>query len=99
MTKTHRALIHWSVEQVTQGFPRFHRTIDPAWLPEARPPLGDGWSLVCDFESSPSVQGSPSMAQVQFMVDEAPHDRLRPGIMLQLFERPTRRYAQVEILD
>jgi hypothetical protein len=79
--------------------PEIRRTIDPAWLIETAPPSGEGWSLVCDFESSPHHQGSPSIAQVQFMVDKAPHERLQPGTSLQLFERPTRRYARVEILD
>ena len=99
MTTEHRALVTWSAEQVRQGLPQISETIDPAWFDDAAPKKGDGWSLVCRFDPSPLQQGNPSAARVRFMVDEAPHERLRPGISLRLFERGTRGLATVEILD
>jgi hypothetical protein len=52
------------------------------------------------FDRPPSEQGNPSEALVKFMVDGAPHEVLRPGVLLKLFERETRRFgATVEILD
>ena len=42
---------------------------------------------------------SGTAARVSCLVPDAPHDRLRPGVRLRLFERATQRYATVEILD
>jgi hypothetical protein len=99
MGKGHAARIHWSPEQMTRGLPAVARTIDPAWLEDARPRVDEGWSLVCEFEPPPAVQGSPSLGRVHFLADEAPHDCLRPGAWLRMFERATQQYAQVEVLD
>lgn len=75
------------------------RTIDPVCLNDARPGSDAGWSLICEFERAPVEQGNPSAAQVQFVLDEAPRDWLRPGVSLRMFERATQQYARVEILD
>jgi hypothetical protein len=99
MGRAHQALIHWSDAQLARGLPDVRRTIDPAWFPEAGLPLGEGWSLRCDFEPPPSHQGSPTRARVQFLVDGAPHERLGRGTVLQLLERATQQRARVEILD
>ena len=99
MSIQHRALIHWSPQQLQQGLPATVETIDPAWLDDATPRVDEGWSLVCFFDSPPARQGSPSLARVRFLVDEAPHDRLHPGARLRLIERATQALAQVEILD
>jgi hypothetical protein len=99
MGSAHSAWIFWSAEQATRGLPTVARAIDPAWFDDTQPGIGDGWSLVCDFDPPPSEQGDPTTAQVRFLVAEAPHDRLRPGVRLRLFERATNRYATVEILD
>jgi hypothetical protein len=55
--------------------------------------------LVCSFDTVPAEQGNPSFARVRFMVENAPHELLRPGVTLQLFERATQAYATVQILD
>ena len=99
MGKEHRAQIQWSAEQIARGLPEFRQTTDPAWFPDAGPPSGEAWSLICDFATPPKLQGSPSVARVQFLVDEAPHERLEPGTVLRLFERATQQSARVEILD
>jgi hypothetical protein len=92
-----RARIHWSAAQVRHGLPYVTRTVDPAWF-VGDPSNADGWSLMCRFEQPPSVQGNPSMATVCFVVAHAPHDRLRPGTELHLFERATGQRAALTIL-
>ncbi len=99
MGREHRARINWSPEQARLGLPITDRIVDPAWLPGAVPKTDEGWSLICQFDSPPSEQGNPSTARVHFLVDEAPHDRLQPGATLRLFERATRGFAAVEIVD
>jgi hypothetical protein len=99
MATEHSARITWSAEQVRRGLPPVSQTIDPAWLEDAEPLKGDGWTLMCRFERPPVQQGNPSAARVRFLVDEAPHDQLKPGTSLRLFERGTKGLATVEILD
>jgi len=97
MTKTeHRARITWSPALEQQGLPTIHESIDPAWLPSAR---SEGWSLKYRFATPPNEQGNPSEAQVSFLMDNAPHDQLRPGAKLLLFEKWTGERIVVEILD
>jgi len=98
MQKTHTA-IHWSAEQLKLGLPLSGRRTDPAWFTEPGPGSEEGWSLVCEFEALPASPDEPTIAQVSFMVENAPHDRLRAGTRLQLFEQATRRCVLVEILD
>jgi len=92
----HDARIHWSPEQLRLGLPNTLESVDPAWFPDD---ASEGWSLVCRFSSPPSEQGSPSTATIRFLVDDAPHRRLRPGVVLRLFERASQRHAIVEVLD
>lgn len=91
----HRALIHWSPAQVQRGLPDVVRIIDPSWGDASK----EGWSLVVVFDHAPSSGGSPSPAQVHFLVDDAPHEILGPGATLTLFERQTGQRARVEVLD
>ena len=95
---THQASIRWSAEQDRQGLPAFSRTTDPAWHVDEVPKKDEGRSLMCNFDSLPVVQGNPSIAQVRYLMPNAPH-RLVPGLRLRLFERGTGQYADVEILD
>ena len=95
MSTEHLARITWSAEQVRRGLPAFTRTTDPAWFETP----DEGWSLICRFHASPREQGSPSVAQVAFLNENAPHDRLRAGAKLNLFERSTRQLATVEIIE
>ncbi len=92
-------MIHWSSEQERLGLPEVSRGIDPAWLSGTSSKLDEGWSLSYEFNSPPLTQGNPSIARVQFLVDEAPHKQLAAGVSLWLFERATQQYANVEILD
>lgn|SRR5690348_11485953 len=95
----HRARITWSDEQVLVGLPTVRETIDPAWLDAAVLGWDDAWSLVCSFDIPPREQGNPSMARVRFWMSHAPHDVLRPGARLCMFERGTRQYARVGVLE
>lgn len=99
MSGTHKAVITWSRAQIERGLPTSTETIDPAWFEAPGSVPGEGWSLMCTFDSPPFVQGSPSQAHVRFMVEEAPHDRLRQGTTLHMFERDTAQYAKVILLD
>jgi hypothetical protein len=98
MIVPHRAQIAWSSEQVRRSLPECDRTIDPAWF-ASEPDGAEGWSLACDFDRPPSQQGNPSVARVRFWMEDAPHERLAPGVTLRLFERGTQQRATVEILD
>lgn len=94
MTNEHLARIFWSAEQIRRGLPAFTRTTDPAWFDSP----DEGLSLVCRFHASPREQGSPSVAHVAFVGDNAPDALLVPGARLHLFERSTRQVATVAIL-
>lgn len=99
MQRAHSAWIYWSAEQGMRGLPNRSQTVDPAWFDDAAPGREEGWSLVCEFDPPPSEQGDPTEARVRFLVPDAPHDRLRPGVRLRLFERATQQCATIEILD
>ncbi len=99
MPDTHLADVEWSTAQVERGLPSFERITDPAWFWEDPPRSTQGWSLACEFTAPPSEQGNPSRATVRFVMDAAPHERLRPGALLRMFERPTHQYATITILD
>jgi hypothetical protein len=98
MSREHNARIHWSEAQVARGLPSVNRGIDPAWFIEPGPGSDEGWSLRYEFASPPIAEGNPSTARVEFVLPGAPHERLQPGVWLELFERATRERARVEIL-
>jgi len=57
---------------------KFEEDVD-TWLQEA-------WSVVLDFEKSPSEQGNPSFARARFLTSTAPAERLKPGRTFELYE-------------
>lgn len=83
---------------VQRGLPDIPHTTDPAWFAGEDPATAGGWSLLCRFDPSPYVQGNPTVALVKYLSPHGPADRLRPSTRLRLFERWTRRFADVEIL-
>jgi hypothetical protein len=96
--REHPARITWSEAQARVGLPKLTETIDPAWIEGTMPRQDEGWSLICRFERRPDEQGNPSDAFVRFLVADAPESALHQGARLQLFERGTGQYAEVEIL-
>lgn len=59
----------------------------------------DVWSIVLEFDVPPPEQGSDvSRATVRFLVEDAPHDRLRHGVRFSLYEGNAK-VADVEVLD
>lgn len=98
MRAEHRARVQWSPRRVRQGLFDRKEVIAPAWLSDAIPQQEEGWSLVLRFDRTPLEQGNPTMAFVHFFVENAPHDRLRTGAVLRLFEELPGSLATVEIL-
>ena len=97
MASERRARITWSAAHVARGLPFATELVAPAWF-EGDPPDADGWSLACSFAPAPAVQGSPSIATVEFVVAHAPHGRLTPGARLRLLDGPGGERALVEML-
>ena len=98
MAVEHPARITWSARHADVGLLAGAETIDPAWFSDATSKVDDGWSLACRFETPPRIQGNPSVGRVHFLVPDAPHEHLRAGTVLRLFERATGELATVEIL-
>lgn len=99
MQGEHRIRITWSADHERLGLPQFERSIDPVNQPSPVPSAVDGWSLAYRFERPPEAQGNPSEGFARFCMENAPEEWLHPGAKLQLFERATRKYALVEVLD
>jgi hypothetical protein len=95
MASEHQALVEWSAEQARLGLPKALESIDPAWFASGE----EAWSVICRFAVPPNEQGNPSSATVRFLMPEAPHQRLVPGVTLHLFERGTTKTALLTITD
>lgn len=46
----------------------------------------DAWSIVLEFEKSPSAQGNPSLGYAKFLMPNAPKEKLSPGAEFELYE-------------
>jgi hypothetical protein len=95
-----RARVTWlsSSEGGRSPLPGGRRYVTIGKFPEDGPNWPDGgWSVVLEFDTPPSVQGSPSIGVATFLMDTAPHDRLRDGQRFELFEG-LRRVAVVEVI-
>jgi len=99
MTPEHRASITWSQQLMDEGLPTVRELTNPAWIDPDAPGDHDGWSLACRFERAPSELGNPSAATVRMVAADAPHDRVKAGVTLRLFEPTTKQYASVAIVD
>ena len=89
--------VRWSDRQAALGLPTSTRILDPAWV-GGRSAAAEGWTLAITFDPPPAVQGNPSIGRAQFAVPGAPHEVLRPGALLELFERATGHVAVLEVL-
>ena len=77
--------------------PDGHRYVTVGKFPDDGLGWPDGaWSVVLEFDIPPSRQGSPSLATASFLMDTAPHERLRPGSRFELYEG-LRKVATVQL--
>jgi hypothetical protein len=99
MQRERRGSVEWSREQVAKGLPDFLSTTDPVWLAAPSSTDSEGWSVRCRFETSPRMQGNPSVVFLAYVSPEAPRDVWHTGTRLYLFERGTQRFAIVTLLE
>ena len=96
----HRALVRWLSPQQRgkKALPATLRYVGVARFEQAEPQLGDeGWSVELQFERPPAEESDISEADVRFLFDHAPQERLHAGATFSLYEGPTC-VASVEIL-
>lgn len=48
--------------------------------------LEDAWSIVLDFTIPPAEQGNPSFGLASFLMANAPGNKLKSGVMFELYE-------------
>jgi hypothetical protein len=100
---SHRVRIHWRdpKERGRTELPPTLRYVTLSRFPEDEPGWPDGaWSIEVLFDIPPPEQADPniSLGRARFLVDSAPHGRLRRGGWFELYEglQPV---ADVEIID
>jgi hypothetical protein len=102
MGRQHRALVRWipAAQGGLSALPTVRRLVHPGHFTEDGPtwPTKEGWSIVLDFDRPPVEDPSASSARVSFLMDSAPHDRLRPGRLFDFYEG-ARKIAIVEVLE
>lgn len=76
-----------------------HRYVTISRFDEDGPGWPDGaWSVVLEFAPSVDPAISPAAAEASFLMEGAPHDRLRRGTTFTLHEG-RREVAQVRVLE
>ncbi len=101
MSKSVRARVHWvsSEEGGRLSVPSSKRYATVARFAEdANSWLREAWSIVLEFDESPSGSRNPCLARARFLVEEAPVDRLKPGRTFELYEG-SKKVAVVEVLE
>jgi hypothetical protein len=98
----HRAVIHWEEDAVRgrHDLPPTLRYIGLSRFDEDVTWPDGAWSVECRFDVPPPEQPDSrvSAAEVRFLVDRAPIERLHGGVRFGLFEGLTP-VAEVELLD
>jgi hypothetical protein len=98
----HSALIHWASASARgrKDAPATLRYVGISRFPEDPETWPDGsWSVELRFSEPPAEQhGDVCEAQVRFLFDSAPQERLVPGARFSLYEGPYK-VADVEVLD
>lgn len=89
------AVVEWSAAHISAGLPDAARWVHPAHILPLSTPASDMWSLICEFEPTPLVQGTPSLARVRFAFETGPP--LSSGTQLALYD-PTFPSAAVYVL-
>ena len=98
---TQRAKVNWvpREEGGRSALPTGTRYVTIGRFPEDGEKWPDGgWSVVLDFSTPPSEQGVTSFGRASFLMEKAPHERLRPGRSFELYEG-LRKVATVELLS
>ena len=93
------AKVNWlsANEGGRSALPDTRRYVTISRFPDDGSNWPDGaWSVVLDFETPPSEQGSPSIGEVSFLMENAPQGRLGVGQRFDLYEG-LRRVAFVEV--
>ncbi len=96
----HLAIVNWlhTSKNGKLSLPHSLRYIGIGRFEEDGPGWPDGsYSVVCSFIEPPSEHGSPIEAKVKFLVENAPHERLAPGVRFRLYEGP-HEVAAIEVL-
>ena len=95
----HRATVSWigPNEGGRSSLPNGTRYATIARFADDGPDWPDGaWTVVLDFEQSPFEAGSPTVGTAQFLMDTAPHGKLKSGVAFELYEG-LRKVAIVDI--
>src|SRR5690349_4103770 len=90
MARQHRVLVRWvpSNEGGLKSLPTDRRIVHPAHFSEDGPtwPTRESWSVVLQFDRPPVEDPSASSAVARFLMETAPHERLRPGRFFDFYE-------------
>lgn len=97
----HKARVTWvqSSEGGRASLPENQRYVTIAKFAEDGAGWPDGaWSVVLDFAVPPLVQGSPSVGEASFLMENAPQQRIQRGRRFDLYEG-LKKVAVVELID
>lgn len=84
MNKVVKVIVTW-VNRKLSNLPKGLQYITVAKFKEDNWKL-EAWSVVIEFEEAPTKQGNPSKGMAKFLVDNAPHERLKSGETFELYE-------------
>lgn len=95
MIKSSPVVVHWSADK-RKSLPTSGQYITVARFEEDRANRGsEAWSVVLNIHGN--VSAEPCKADARFLVENAPHDRLKPGARFELLEGD-KVTAQVEVV-
>lgn len=82
MIQSHPALVHWSDEK-RNNLPTSGQYITVARFPEDSSGSG-AWSVVLDIKGDATAR--PCRAEARFLMQNAPHELIKPGVHFELLE-------------
>lgn len=94
------ARLEWTAERRRRSLPASPVYIHPARFRDGGPPWldDDTWSVACELPRALASEAPSALVTVGFQSGAAPHDRLRPGVSLWLYEGPECA-ARIEIIE
>jgi hypothetical protein len=100
---THSALVKWV--PIAERFNHRMLPVRSRWIGLSRfeddgPAWPDGaWSVEVTFDEPPAEACErPMPARIRFWFDEAPQERIRPGVQFEIYEG-LHKLADVDVLD